>query len=277
MSENLAIEIKNLIQNSSAVVIGAGSGLSTSAGYTYSGSRFSQNFGDFEQKYSFHDMYLGGFYPYESLEEYWAYWSRYIYINRYQPIPTDAYKRLFQLVKDKDYFVITTNVDHCFQRSGFDKQRLFYTQGDFGLFQCSTPCHNRTYDNEEIVLKMVKEQKDMKVPSNLIPRCPKCGKTMSMNLRADDTFVEDSGWEKAYNRYSQFLQKVDGSKVVFLELGVGANTPSIIKYPFWKMVYQNKNAYYVCINKGESFAPKEILDRSICLNTDILEFLKSIT
>ncbi|MBR0189886.1 MAG: Sir2 silent information regulator family NAD-dependent deacetylase [Clostridia bacterium] len=270
-------KIKSAIAASKAVVVGAGAGLSTSAGFTYSGKRFHENFHDFEEKYGFRDMYSGGFYPYETPEEFWAYWSRYIYINRYTEIPKPVYESLLQLLRGKEYFVITTNVDHCFQKSGFDKSRLFYTQGDYGLFQCSVPCHKKTYDNEETVLKMYREQKDMKIPSYLIPRCPVCGKFMSMNLRSDDTFVEDEGWKRAAARYTEFLKKHEGEKVVFLELGVGGNTPAIIKYPFWKMTYANKNATYVCINKGEAFCPDEIKNRSAVIDGDIGEILCDIT
>ena len=269
-------KIKSSLKSADAVLIGAGAGLSTAAGFLYSGERFHRYFHDFEVKYNFHDMYTGGFYPYGSLEEYWAYWSRYILINRYQNPPKPVYEELYALVKDKDYFVITTNVDHCFQRAGFDKSRLFYTQGDYGLFQCSVPCHDKTYDNEEIVQKMVAGQKDMKIPTELIPPCPVCGKPMTMNLRADDKFVEDDGWHKACRNYEKFIHDNTGKRVLFLELGVGNNTPVIIKYPFWRMTYQNKNATYVCINLDYSYCPEEIQSRSICLFADIAEAIQSL-
>ena len=199
--------IRQELHAADAVVIGAGSGLSTSAGFTYTGERFEKHFGDFIEKYGFHDMYSGGFYPFETLEEHWAYWSRYIYINRYMDAPKPVYQNLLELVRDKDYFVLTTNVDHCFQKAGFDKGRLFYTQGDYGLWQCSKPCHKKTYDNETAVRRMFAEQKDMKIPGELVPRCPVCGAPMSMNLRADSTFVEDEGWHKAAERYQLFLHR----------------------------------------------------------------------
>lgn len=268
--------LKSALENAECVIIGAGAGLSTSAGFTYSGERFRKTFGDFEQKYNFHDMYSGGFYPYSTPEEHWAYWSRYVLINRYQDPPKPVYDELYKLVKDKDYFVITTNVDHCFQKAGFDKRRLFYTQGDYGLFQCSVPCHNKTYDNEDIISRMVKEQKDMKIPTELIPRCPICGKPMSMNLRADDTFVQDGGWDGACERYEQFVHKHKDSRVLYLELGVGSNTPVIIKYPFWRLTSQNPKATYACINYGEATCPPQIESRSICINADIGEVLSAI-
>ena len=261
-------KVKKKIENADAVVIGAGAGLSTSAGFTYSGKRFEDNFADFIEKYGFKDMYTAGFYPYKTLEEHWAYWSRYIFINRYQSAPKSVYSDLYNLVQDKDYFVLTTNVDHCFQKAGFDKHRLFYTQGDYGLWQCSKPCHDTTYDNGTIIKKMVAEQKNMRIPSGLIPHCPVCGAPMSMNLRADSTFVEDSGWHTAAERYQDFI---------YLELGVGGNTPGIIKYPFWQMTYSNPNAAYVCINLSEAYIPAEIKKQSICIDNDIGDILKQLT
>ena len=259
-----------------AVVIGAGSGLSASAGFTYGGERFFKYFGDFAEKYGIRDMYSGGFYPYKTLEEYWAWWSRHIYYNRYVEPPVPVYQRLLELVKEKDYFVITTNVDHCFQKAGFDKERLFYTQGDYGLWQCSGPCHQETYDNEEQVRQMIAEQKDMRIPTELIPRCPQCGKPMTMNLRSDAAFVEDAGWHRAARRYEAFIRRTDGGRVLFWELGVGANTPVIIKYPFWRMTHQNPEAVYACVNYGEAYAPREIAGRSICIDGDIGETLKQL-
>ena len=244
-TENCSDNIKRLryaLDSADAVVIGAGAGLSTSAGYIYTGERFEKYFSDFAAKYYFKDMYAGGFYPYDTAEEHWAYWSRYIYINRYMDPSNPVYDRLFELVQDKDYFVLTTNVDHCFQKSGFDKKRLFYTQGDYGLFQCSQPCHNSTYDNKDVIFKMIEAQgyiinedrtlilpdgvvPEMSIPKELVPYCPRCGKPMTMNLRADDTFVEDEGWHLAAERYNSFLRAIQGQYVLFLELGVGYNTP----------------------------------------------------
>ena len=269
-------QVDEKINSTDAVIIGAGAGLSTSAGFTYSGERFDKYFSDFKEKYGFTDMYYGGFYPYKTLEEYWAYWSRYIYINRYTDAPKPVYADLLRLVKDKDYFVITTNVDHQFQKAGFDKKRLFYTQGDYGLFQCSKPCCNKTYDNESLVKEMIKRQKDMKIPTELIPKCPVCGAPMTMNLRADGTFVQDEGWYAANERYSEFLRRHKNLNVLYLELGVGGNTPVIIKYPFWRMTAENKNAFYACINLGEAMCPEQIKKQSVCLNCDIGEVLSEL-
>lgn len=310
-------QLKKKINDADEVVIGAGAGLSTSAGFTYSGERFTRYFSDFIDKYGFQDMYSGGFYPFDSLEEHWAYWSRYIYINRYMNAPKPVYSNLYELVKDKDYFVLTTNVDHCFQKAGFDKHRLFYTQGDYGLFQCSTPCHQVAYDNEELVRRMLeaqgfcigndkakeeikknaKEEAEalrlnllqgsddliqtdailkMQIPSELVPHCPQCGRPMTMNLRADNTFVEDEGWHQAAFRYEDFLRRHKNLNILFLELGVGYNTPGIIKYPFWQMTDKWENASYACINAGDAAAPEEIKKKSICINGDIGEVILNL-
>lgn len=286
-------QLKLAIEKADAVIVGAGAGLSTSAGFSYAGKRFETYFSDFIEKYHFKDMYSAGFYPFPTLEEFWAYWSRYVYINRFQNPPKPVYETLLSLVREKDYFVLTTNVDHCFQKAGFDKKRLFYTQGDYGLFQCSNPCHPETYDNEDTIRRMVEAQgyvidengililpegitPKMTVPSGLIPHCPKCGKPMSMNLRADGTFVEDEGWHKAAERYSEFLRRHRDMNLLFLELGVGANTPVIIKYPFWQTTAQNPKAVYTCVNYGEACAPKEIADRSILINADVGEVIKAL-
>lgn len=268
--------LKNEIEKADAVLIGAGAGMSTSAGFAYDGERFERNFADFRRKYGFTDMYSGGFYPYDSLEEYWAWWSRHILLNRYDVPAGEPYTALLQLVKEKDYFVLTTNVDHQFQLAGFDKKKLFYTQGDYGLWQCSKPCHRKTYDNEEAVRLMAAEQKDLKVPSELVPKCPVCGAPMTMNLRCDDSFVQDEGWYAAASRYEDFVRRHSAGHILFLELGVGANTPVIIKYPFWNMTAQNERAVYVCINKGEAVCPKEIAGRSICINEDISAVLRAL-
>lgn len=292
MAADSVEKLREALAQADAVVIGAGSGLSTSAGFTYNGARFEQYFSDFASRYGFQDMYSGGFYPYETLEEHWAYWSRCIYVNRYMDTPKPVYQNLYNLVKDKDYFVLTTNVDHCFQKAGFDKHRMFYTQGDYGLFQCSKPCHAETYDNEELVKQMVLSQgyeiqdgklvkpEDIKIkmtiPPELVPHCPKCGYPMTMNLRADNTFVEDEGWHRAAERYEMFLRRHQNMNVLFLEVGVGYNTPGIIKYPFWQMTNTWPQATYACLNYGDAAAPKEIKNRSICISDDcgkILEIL----
>ncbi len=286
-------QLKQALQEADAIMIGAGAGMSTAAGFVYAGDRFKQYFSDFEGKYGFHDMYTGGFCNYNTLEEYWGYWSRYIYVNRYMNAPKKTYADLYELVKDKDYFVLTTNVDHCFQKAGFDKKRLFYTQGDYGLFQCNEPCHHETYENEDIVRQMILSQGyiidekgnltvpegvtlKMTVPTELLPKCPKCGKPMTMNLRSDDTFVQDDGWYKANDRYEDFVRRHKGVNTLYLELGVGYNTPGIIKYNFWQMVNRNPNATYACLNYGQAYAPGEIQRRSICIDGDIDSTIREV-
>ena len=290
-SDNIK-KLKDALADADAVVIGAGAGLSTSAGFIYNGERFEKYFSDFAARYRFADMYSGGFYPYATQEEFWAYWSRYIWVNRYMDAPKAVYEELFRLAEDKDYFVITTNVDHCFQKAGFDKKRLFYTQGDYGLFQCSEPCHSKTYENENMIREMVLSQGwvigennelilpegaslKMAVPTEILPRCPVCGKPLTMNLRSDDKFVEDEGWHQAAERYENFLRTRNG-KLLFLEQGVGYNTPGIIKYPFWRMTEQNTDAVYACVNYGEAVCPSKIEKRSICIDGDIGDVLKQL-
>ena len=269
--------LKAVLQDCDAVVIGAGSGLSTAAGFTYTGERFEKYFSDFAAKYGIQDMYSGGFYPFATPEEHWAYWSRYIWVNRYMDAPKPVYKDLLALVRDKDYFVITTNVDHCFQKAGFDKKRLFYTQGDYGLFQCSEPCCQETFDNEAVIREMMERQKDMKIPTELLPVCPHCGKPLTMNLRSDNKFVEDEGWHRAAERYENFLRTREGGRILFLELGVGYNTPVIIKYPFWQMTAKNPSATYACINQGQAMCPREIQQQAICIDADIGSALRSLS
>lgn len=268
--------LKEALKSADAVVIGAGAGLSTSAGFQYAGERFRKYFSDFEEKYGFHDMYSGGFCQYDTPEEQWAYWSRFITVNRYMDAPKPVYEVLLQLVKDKDYFVITTNVDHCFQKAGFDKKRLFYTQGDYGLFQCSEPCCQETFENEDMVRRMMEQQTDMRIPSELLPVCPHCGKPLTMNLRSDNRFVEDEGWHRAAARYEDFLRAGKGRQLLFLELGVGYNTPGIIKYPFWQMTAANPKAVYACVNYGDAACPDEIRGQSACINEDIGKVLEDM-
>lgn len=286
--------LKQVLKACDAVLIGAGSGLSTAAGYTYSGQRFIESFADFIDQYHYEDMYTAGFYPYSTAEEYWAYWSRYVWINRYQKPTIPVYDELLKLVKDKDYFVLTTNVDHCFQRAGFDKRRLFYIQGDYGLFQCSKPCHPLTFDNENQIKAMLIAQGyqinddhslklaegsvlKSKIPSSLIPHCPICNRVMTMNLRSDNRFVEDDGWHQAAKRYEEFIDQHQSKNILYLEIGVGYNTPSIIKYNFWHQVYRNPSSIYVCINSDESYVPSEIKNRSICIKGDAALIIKEYT
>lgn len=274
---NLSItQLRQALNEADAVLIGAGAGLSAAAGFTLTGPRFTESFADFIEKYHFRDLYSAGFHRFDTLEEHWAFWSRHIYIDRYVDIPNDTYDLLFKLVADKEYFVITTNVDHCFQKTGFDKERLFYTQGDYGLWQCSLPCHQKTYDNETAVREMLARQRDMRIPSELVPRCPVCGAPMAMNLRIDNTFVEDAGWHQASNRYQDFVHRYRDKQLLLLELGVGNNTPSIIKYPFWRLAVQQPNITYATISLKNAVCPPQIDEQSICIQADIRTVLQTL-
>lgn len=268
--------LNKALNQADAVLIGAGAGLSAAAGFTYSGERFERYFSDFAQKYGIRDMYSGGFYPFPTAEETWAWWSRHIFVNRYDVSAGKPYLDLLRLVRDKDYFVLTTNVDHQFQLAGFDKKRLFYAQGDYGLWQCSKACQNKTYDNEQAVRQMVREQRDMRIPTELVPRCPVCGAPMTMNLRCDDLFVQDEGWYAAQSRYDDFVRRHKNLNILYLELGVGFNTPGIIKLPFWQMTAENPRATYACLNMGEAFSPDEIAGQSVCVNHDVRETLECL-
>ena len=269
-------ELRAALERAGAVVVGAGAGLSASAGHAYSGPRFETHFADFIATYPARDMYSAGFWPYPTPEEYWAYWSRHIWLNRYAEDGGAVYGDLLELLRGRDYFVLTTNVDHCFQRAGFDKSRLFYTQGDYGLFQCSLPCRQTTYDNEKAVRRMVAEQENLRVPTALVPRCPACGRSMTVNLRCDNAFVQDPGWYAARRRYTDFLHSHDAGSVLYLELGVGYNTPAIIKYPFWRRTLANPDAVYACVNLGQAPAPKELAPRAISVDGDIARVLSAL-
>lgn len=269
-------KVKQKINEADAVVIGGGSGLSAAAGYTYSGERFQRNFAEFIARYGLKDMYSAGFYPFPTKEEKWAYWSRHICCNRYDQEQNDLYMSIRALVEGRDHFVITTNVDHQFQAAGFDEERIFATQGDYGRFQCAKACHDKLYDNEEQVREMVKRQRDCRIPSSLIPKCPVCGGDMEVHLRCDGYFVEDSAWHEALNRYEEFIRKNRGNKILFLELGVGMNTPGIIKYPFWQMTADYEQAFYICLNKGQAWAPQEITEKALCIDADIADVVKSL-
>ncbi|WP_125142516.1 SIR2 family NAD-dependent protein deacylase [Clostridium transplantifaecale] len=266
-------ELLRWIDAADAVVIGAGSGLSTAAGLSYSGERFIRYFSDFIERYHMKDMYSAGFYPFATQEEKWAYWSRHIYCNRYDQPAGGAYLDLFELVKKKNYFVLTTNVDHQFWLAGFEPDRIFATQGDYGKFQCRKACHNKLYDNEAQVRAMVREQTNCRIPAHLVPKCPVCGGEMEVNLRCDGFFVEDEEWHRAAERYKHFLASNLREDLLFLELGVGMNTPAIIKYPFWQMTYQNPKARYACINLDGGAVPGEIGERSVCIRGDIAAVL----
>lgn len=275
MNETLTA-VRTLLREAEAVVVGAGSGMSAAAGLTYAGRRFQEKFGDFIEHYGMTDMYSAGFYPFSTQEEKWSYWSRHIYYNRYDVRIGKPYLDLLQLVKDRNYFILTTNVDHQFQMAGFPEERIFAVQGDYGLFQCKKACHRQLYDNEKDVRAMVARQENLRIPTELVPKCPVCGGEMEVNLRCDRFFVEDEAWERACAGYSSFIRNNRNKKIVFLELGVGMNTPGIIKYPFWQMTDREKNGSYICINQGEAWGPEEIREKSIYVDMDLAKALEAV-
>lgn len=268
-TSNKIKKIKELINDADYVLIGAGSGLSTSAGLEYSGKRFESNFGDYIKKYHFTDMYTAGFYDFNTEEEKWGYWAKHMYINDIGMEATDLYKKILEIVKDKEYFVITTNVDDQFYKAGFDKNKIFATQGSYAYIQCSEACHNKIYNATDMVKNMLSETKDCKIPKKLIPICPVCGEKMEVNLRRDAYFVQDDNWYKQNKQYGEFLDKAQNKKVVLLEFGVGFNTPGIIRLPFEQMTYQNANWDLVRFNKDNCMTFLDIQDKTIEMEDDI--------
>lgn len=275
-NEDKIVEAYRKIRSADAILLGAGAGLSTAAGLVYDGEDFQKNFKDFIDKYDFPNLYYGGFGPFASPEEQWAYWSRFVWMERYEPGALPLYVQLLSLLKEKDFFVITTNVDHAFQKAGYPKERLFYTQGDYGLFQCSLPCHRKTYDNEAAIKAMLNQQKDMQIPTALIPKCPICGRPMSMNLRADETFVEDEGWHEAEERNDLFLaEHYDSDKIVYLELGVGENTPAIIHLPFLRLCSENPKATFIEVNAHPTNVPLALEPQSLVIKGDLKDVIEA--
>lgn len=267
---------KYRINNSDCIIIGGGAGLSDSAGIHYSGKRFTDNFKEFIAKYGMEDMYSSSFYPFKTEEEKWGYWAKHIYINRYEVCETKLYLDLFELVKNKEYFIITTNVDYQFYKAGFDHKRIFAVQGDYGYLQCAKGCHNKLYYNEEIIKEMIEKTVYCKIPNALIPKCPVCGGKMDINIRKDQYFVQDMAWYEANNKYNDFLNKSNDKNVVFFELGVGYNTPGIIRFPFERMTSRNKNSVLIRINKYNFEGEKENIKQSIIFDEDVAEVIKHL-
>lgn len=271
------VEIKKIIDSSDAIVIGAGAGLSEAAGYHYSGEKFNNDFIDFIRKYGFKDLYTSSFYPFETQEEKWAYWAKHIYFSYYENQENDLYKNLYNLVKDKEYFVITTNTDGKFIQNGFSVDKVFEVQGRYSDLQCSTPCHNELYNNKEFVMEAIESiDDDLKIPSDLVPKCPVCGEDMDVNLRCDDRFVEDDHWYESQSKYDNFLNKYKDKKIVFLEFGVGFNTPGIIRFPFEQLTFINHLARLIRFNKDYSMIPDELGNRGIAVSDSISEVIDLI-
>ena len=268
-------KMKQLLKEADCILIGAGSGLSTAAGLKYSGENFQKNYKEFMQKYHFEDLYSASFYEFKTQEEKWAFFSKMILLNRYNK-PLTLYKELYDIVKDKNYFVITTNVDGQFEISGFDKEKIFAVQGDYKYLQCENACHNKLYDNSEIVKKWTANMKECKIPSELVMKCPVCGGNMDMNLRKDDKFVQDENWYKQLKAYKDFLKEMKNKNVVLLEIGVGFNTPGIIRFPFEKMTIENSKTRLIRINKNYLKCFLDIADKAITFTEEVKQILDDL-
>ena len=269
------LQAKQAIKQADYIIIGAGAGLSTAAGLEYSGESFQTNFKEFIDKYDFDNLYSASFYEFETQEEKWAFFAKMIKLNRYNEKPLKLYQELYEIVKNKEYFVLSTNVDGQFYNSGFDKDKVFEIQGDYSYLQCENACHNKLYDNRELVEKWLQNTKDCKIPSNLVMKCPVCGGNMDMNLRKDANFAQDENWYRQSKRYSEFLARA--KNVVLLEIGVGFNTPGIIRFPFEQMTANNEQITLIRINKDYPLPMLEISSKTISFDEDtnkIIEDLK---
>lgn len=269
-----------LIKEADILLIGAGAGASAAAGLTYGGKRFTDNFGEFIEKYgSMHmtDMYAAGFYPFPTQEAKWGYWSKHSMINRFLPPALPLYTQLYEIARQKDYFVLTTNVDHQFHKAGFQADRIFATQGDYGNIQCEKGCHPEIYDAEDLFRQMDQARRDCLIPSYMVPKCPVCGGNMTMHLRCDQYFVENENWHEAAGRYSGFLERMRGKKGVLLELGVGFNTPAIIRFPFEKMIRENKMLSLIRLNMDEAVVPESFGSRAIGIGGDMAEAVSDLS
>lgn len=265
-----------IIDKAEYILVGAGAGLSAAAGLTYSGKRFTDNFKEFIEKYGMKDMYSAGFYPFPSEEARWGYWSKHVYVNRIEPEALPLYKKLYELVKNKRYFVLTTNTDHQFYKAGFGTDNIFATQGDYGLIQCQKGCHQKTYDDIDMIKQMDQARRDCLVPSYMVPKCPVCGGPMAMNLRCDRYFVEDEAWHNAERRFGDFIEECHNGEVALLELGAGFNTPTIVRFPFERMVRENKNMRLIRLNLNEAIVPESFGERAIGINRDMNESITDI-
>ena len=270
------IQAKQAIKQADYIIIGAGSGLSTAAGLLYSGEKFEKDFKEFIEKYHFDNLYSASFYEFKTQEEKWAFFAKMIKLNRYNEKPLKLYQELYEIVKNKEYFVLSTNVDGQFYNSGFDKDKVFEMQGDYSYLQCENACHNKLYNNRDLVEQWLQNTKDCKIPSKLVMKCPVCGGNMDMNLRKDANFVQDSNWYKASKRYEDFLDKIKNKNVVLLEIGVGFNTPGIIRFPFEQMTANNVKTTLIRINKDYPFPMLEIRNRTISFDEDTNKIIEDL-
>ena len=271
------LKAKQAIKQADYIIIGAGSGLSTAAGLLYNGEKFEKDFKEFIEKYHFDNLYSASFYEFKTQEEKWAFFAKMIKLNRYNKKPLKLYQELYEIVRNKEYFVLSTNVDGQFYNSGFDKEKVFEVQGDYEYLQCENACNNKLYNNEKLVERWLRNTKDCKIPSNLVMKCPVCGGNMDMNLRKDANFVQDENWYKASNNYKKFLDRIKNKNMVLLEIGVGFNTPGIIRFPFEQMTANNEQTTLIRINKDYPLPMLEIKSKTISFDEDtnkIIEDLK---
>ena len=271
------LQAKQAIKQADYIIIGAGSGLSTAAGLLYSGEKFEKDFREFIEKYHFDNLYSASFYEFKTQEEKWAFFAKMIKLNRYNEKPLKLYQELYEIVKNKEYFVLSTNVDGQFYNSGFDKDKIFEVQGDYSYLQCENACHNKLYNNKELVEKWLRNTKNCKIPSDLVMKCPVCGGNMDMNLRKDANFVQDENWYRQSEKYEDFLSRSKGKNVVLLEIGVGFNTPGIIRFPFERMTAISEKTTLIRINKDYPNPMLEIENKTISFDEDtnkIIEDLK---
>ena len=270
------LQAKQAIKQADYIIIGAGSGLSTAAGLLYSGEKFEKNFKEFIEKYHFDNLYSASFYEFKTQEEKWAFFAKMIKLNRYIEKPLKLYQELYEIVKKKKYFVLSTNVDGQFYNSGFDKDKVFEVQGDYSYLQCENACHNKLYNNKELVEKWLRNTKDCKIPSDLVMKCPVCGGNMDMNLRKDANFVQDEKWYRQSERYEKFVSKSKGKNVLLLEIGVGFNTPRIIRFPFEQMTANSKKTTLIRINKDYPKPMLEIKNKTISFDEGINKIIEDL-
>ena len=271
------IQAKQAIKQADYIIIGAGSGLSTAAGLLYSGEKFEKDFKEFIEKYHLDNLYSASFYEFKTQEEKWAFFAKMIKLNRYNEKTLKLYQELYEIVKNKEYFVLSTNVDGQFYNSGFDKDKVFEVQGDYSYLQCENACHNKLYNNKELVEKWLRNTKNCKIPSDLVMKCPVCGGNMDMNLRKDANFVQDENWYRQSEKYEDFLSRSKGKNVVLLEIGVGFNTPGIIRFSFEQMTANIEKTTLIRINKDYPNPMLEIENKTISFDEDtnkIIEDLK---
>lgn len=280
--EEQIMQAADMIQKADYVLMGAGAGLSTAAGAVYGGTWFEKNFKEFKEKYGngpyMQDMYSAGFHPYPDEESFWGYWSKQAILGGIDLDVTPLYKDILKLLKDKRIFCLSTNADGQFQKAGYKEEQIFCTQGDYFHIQCQKACHQRTYNAVKLFKQMDQARKNCQIPTYMVPKCPICGGPMTMNLRCDQYFVQDEAWYQAEKRFGDFLNEALKSQknLLLLELGVGFNTPTIIRFPFEKLVKENKQVNLIRLNLNEAVIPESIEQQAVGINKDIKQTIKDL-